>query len=424
MARKNNRPRRVNEILSGLAAVRPVACFAKVYHPVYGLPLELVEELESDWSVLEEFMDRAVMECAPSQRLKDRDDLLRLLGLEGVEMAKSFYSALITQGHIVEGPQGLEYTQLCAKSIQRGRKIYPARSLRRLYVDTLGLIPLTREYQPGTRLIPYNSQDLYISLHHEEGAKVPFRDGLPLDMFDERVVLEEEALKRRILDPWSGQERIERNLPQRVSRVVLNSGEPLEQYFTPYYFVCWQGGETEALDYYTGEPSEIFSPLLHRRPDLRKQILGLLENSRDWTAQQLAEGRGDRLYIPLRGFPRSLGQCAQTGYLDDQGNLHFRVTDQDIEVLLAQAGEGRGIDALHELYRNPWLANTQPQTMGSVCHPVLDEGQLDRLQQTLLEHRPGPEGEEEDQRYLDRLTVRRRPADSPQELARTEREEV
>ena len=57
MARKNNRPRRVNEILSGLAAVRPVACFAKVYHPVYGLPLELVEELESDWSVLEEFMD-------------------------------------------------------------------------------------------------------------------------------------------------------------------------------------------------------------------------------------------------------------------------------------------------------------------------------------------------------------------------------
>ena len=71
MARKNNRPRRVNEILSGLAAVRPVACFAKVYHPVYGLPLELVEELESDWSVLEEFMDRAVMECAPSQRLKD-----------------------------------------------------------------------------------------------------------------------------------------------------------------------------------------------------------------------------------------------------------------------------------------------------------------------------------------------------------------
>ena len=184
MARKNNRPRRVNEILSGLAAVRPVACFAKVYHPVYGLPLELVEELESDWSVLEEFMDRAVMECAPSQRLKDRDDLLRLLGLEGVEMAKSFYSALITQGHIVEGPQGLEYTQLCAKSIQRGRKIYPARSLRRLYVDALGLIPLTREYQPGTRLIPYNSQDLYISLHHEEGAKVPFRDGLPLDMFD------------------------------------------------------------------------------------------------------------------------------------------------------------------------------------------------------------------------------------------------
>ena len=110
MARKNNRPRRVNEILSALAAVRPVACFAKVYHPVYGLPLELVEELESDWSVLEEFMDRAVMECAPSQRLKDRDDLLRLLGLEGVEMAKSFYSALITQGHIVEGPQGLEYT--------------------------------------------------------------------------------------------------------------------------------------------------------------------------------------------------------------------------------------------------------------------------------------------------------------------------
>ena len=141
-----------------------------------------------------------------------------------------------------------EYTQLCAKSIQRGRKIYPARSLRRLYVDALGLIPLTREYQPGTRLIPYNSQDLYISLHHEEGAKVPFRDGLPLDMFDERVVLEEEALKRRILDPWSGQERIERNLPQRVSRVVLKSGEPLEQYFTPYYFVCWQGGETEALD--------------------------------------------------------------------------------------------------------------------------------------------------------------------------------
>ena len=102
MARKNNRPRRVNEILSGLAAVRPVACFAKVYHPVYGLPLELVEELESDWSVLEEFMDRAVMECAPSQRLKDRDDLLRLLGLEGVVMAKSFYSALITQGLIVE----------------------------------------------------------------------------------------------------------------------------------------------------------------------------------------------------------------------------------------------------------------------------------------------------------------------------------
>ena len=100
------------------------------------------------------------------------------------------------------------------------------------------------------------------------------------------------------------------------------------------------------------------------------------------------------------------------------------MTDQDIEVLLAQAGEGRGIDALHELYRNPWLANTQPQTMGSVCHPVLDEGQLDRLQQTLLEHRPGPEGEAEDQRYLDRLTVRRRPADSPQELARTEREEV
>lgn len=173
MARKNNRPRRVNEILSAWPAVRPVACFAKVYHPVYGLPLELVEELESDWSVLEEFMDRAVMECAPSQRLKDRDDLLRLLGLEGVEMAKSFYSALITQGHIVEGPQGLEYTQLCAKSIQRGRKIYPARSLRRLYVDALGLIPLTREYQPGTRLIPYNSQDLYISLHHEEGAKVP-----------------------------------------------------------------------------------------------------------------------------------------------------------------------------------------------------------------------------------------------------------
>ena len=34
MARKNNRPRRVNEILSALAAVRPVACFAKVYHPV------------------------------------------------------------------------------------------------------------------------------------------------------------------------------------------------------------------------------------------------------------------------------------------------------------------------------------------------------------------------------------------------------
>ena len=48
MARKNNRPRRVNEILSGLAAVRPVACFAKVYHPVYGLPLELVEEMESN----------------------------------------------------------------------------------------------------------------------------------------------------------------------------------------------------------------------------------------------------------------------------------------------------------------------------------------------------------------------------------------
>lgn len=63
-------------------------------------------------------------------------------------------------------------------------------------MDALGLIPLTREYQPGTRLIPYNSQDLYISLHQEEGAKVPFRDGLPLDMFDERVVLEEEALKR------------------------------------------------------------------------------------------------------------------------------------------------------------------------------------------------------------------------------------